>query len=211
MRFGIFLLLCYFSTLCIAQDSIFKDANTTIDTITKKDSLATAAIHFAPAETLAVNKKKKTKKKARKEKEIIVPPSASLPVSAPGNDKEGGGILFLLLLLLSIGLFPHFKKLLTAKTAHPEKDASNDDFFSDHILRKTLPRREYYLQIYLKSDAWKRKRALVLKRDNHQCVYCGGKATQVHHKRYAKINIGKEPIEWLVSICHPCHENLHNS
>ena len=57
-------------------------------------------------------------------------------------------------------------------------------------------RREYYSE-YLKSDEWKRKRYFVLKRDNWRCVYCGSKATQVHHMRYAKYNIGKEPIEWL--------------
>src|SRR5262245_9683587 len=67
--------------------------------------------------------------------------------------------------------------------------------------RKREKRRTYYRVTYLKSDDWKRKRAVVLKRDNHRCVCCGGRATQVHHKRYARRNIGKEPIEWLVSVC----------
>lgn len=75
---------------------------------------------------------------------------------------------------------------------------------------KRQNRRDYYINEYLKSDAWKRKRYVVLKRDNWKCVYCGAPATQVHHKRYAKINIGKEPIEWLVSICKPCHERQHH-
>jgi len=69
-------------------------------------------------------------------------------------------------------------------------------------------RRDYYRHDYLKSDAWQRKRYVVLRRDNRRCVYCGGRATQVHHKRYAK-NIGREPIEWLVSVCDNCHELLH--
>ncbi len=71
-------------------------------------------------------------------------------------------------------------------------------------------RRDYYRNVYLKSEAWQRKRYVVMKRDNWRCVYCGGRATQVHHKRYAKYNIGKEPIEWLVSVCKPCHDNQHN-
>ena len=71
-------------------------------------------------------------------------------------------------------------------------------------------RRDYYRDTYLKSDAWKRKRYVVLRRDNWRCVYCGGRATQVHHTRYAKYNIGKEPIEWLVSICKDCHDSLHS-
>ena len=71
-------------------------------------------------------------------------------------------------------------------------------------------RRDYYRNVYLKSDAWKRKRFVVLRRDNWRCVYCGARATQVHHKRYANKNIGKEPIDWLVSICSPCHDSKHN-
>lgn len=74
---------------------------------------------------------------------------------------------------------------------------------------KRRKRKHYYREVYLKSDAWKRKRFVVLKRDNWKCVYCGERATQVHHKRYAKKNIGKEPIKWLVSICKPCHDRIH--
>lgn len=79
--------------------------------------------------------------------------------------------------------------------------------WSFNIRRKR--RKEYYRQ-YLKSDAWKRKRYVVLKRDNWTCQYCGGKATELHHKKYARRNIGKEPIKWLVSICRNCHQELHN-
>lgn len=71
-------------------------------------------------------------------------------------------------------------------------------------------RRKYYRNEYLKSEDWKRKRYLVLKRDNWRCVYCGAPATQVHHKKYAKRNIGREPIKWLVSVCKTCHESRHN-
>jgi len=69
-------------------------------------------------------------------------------------------------------------------------------------------RRDYYRD-YLKSDEWKRKRYVVLKRDNWRCVYCGGRASQVHHRKYAKYNIGREPIEWLVSVCKDCHDSIH--
>lgn len=76
-----------------------------------------------------------------------------------------------------------------------------------HIKRNR--RRDYYRKKYLKSEEWKRKRFVVLRRDNWRCVYCGAPATQVHHKKYAKKNIGKEPIHWLVSICVPCHDRIH--
>ena len=75
---------------------------------------------------------------------------------------------------------------------------------------KRKQRRDYYRNEYLKSDAWQRKRYVVLKRDNWRCVYCGTRATQVHHKRYAKRNIGKEPIDWLVSVCDNCHNLIHH-
>ena len=71
-----------------------------------------------------------------------------------------------------------------------------------------ISRRDRYRE-YLKTDAWQRKRYVVFKRDNWTCQSCGAKATQVHHKKYAKYQIGKEPIKWLVSLCKPCHQKLH--
>lgn len=75
---------------------------------------------------------------------------------------------------------------------------------------KRKQRRDYYRNVYLKSEAWQRKRYVVLKRDNWRCGYCGAKATQVHHTRYAKYNIGNEPIDWLVSVCESCHHQIHH-
>lgn len=69
-------------------------------------------------------------------------------------------------------------------------------------------RRDYYRNVYLKSEAWERKRYLVLKRDGWRCVHCGARATQVHHRKYAR-NIGREPIQWLESVCDSCHDNIH--
>jgi 5-methylcytosine-specific restriction endonuclease McrA len=80
-------------------------------------------------------------------------------------------------------------------------------FKSLPIKYKRQRRKEYYAE-YLKSDAWRRKRFVVLRRDNWTCQYCGAKATEVHHKRYAR-TIGREPIHWLVSLCKQCHRNQH--
>jgi 5-methylcytosine-specific restriction endonuclease McrA len=71
-------------------------------------------------------------------------------------------------------------------------------------------RKAYYNEEYLPSDEWQRKRAVVLKRDKFECVHCGARATQVHHRRYARRRIGNEPIEWLVSVCAACHEKAHS-
>lgn len=79
------------------------------------------------------------------------------------------------------------------------------------IFEKGRKRRTaYYRDHYLKSDEWKRKRSLVLKRDGGRCTYCGAPATQVHHKRYAPKNIGREPIAWLTSVCEGCHGIQHH-
>ena len=75
---------------------------------------------------------------------------------------------------------------------------------------KRVRRRNYYRDVYLKSDAWRRKRYVVLKRDNWCCVYCDERATQVHHKKYAKHNIGREPIDWLEAVCRSCHDSRHH-
>jgi|GEM_PF-2436038 len=75
--------------------------------------------------------------------------------------------------------------------------------------RQRERQKTYYHDDYLKSDAWEQKRSLVLKRDGRRCVYCGAPASQVHHKRYAR-NIGREPIDWLISVCPACHGKQHN-
>ena len=75
--------------------------------------------------------------------------------------------------------------------------------------KRRKARKKYYNE-YLKSEAWKRKRYVVLKRDNWTCQECGVPATQVHHKKYAKYQIGKEPIKWLVSLCADCHKKEHS-
>ena len=53
------------------------------------------------------------------------------------------------------------------------------------------------------------ERYVVTKRDNWTCVNCGAKATQVHHTQYLGKNLSKEPIEWLESLCHSCHQEEH--
>ena len=98
------------------------------------------------------------------------------------------------------------KILPTGKPNHYRENDPN--FLSDLISRTFRSRRGYYREVYLKSAAWQRKRFVVLKRDNWCCVHCGRPATQVHHKKYA-YKIGKEPIEWLESVCHACHDSLH--
>src|SRR5262245_567972 len=62
---------------------------------------------------------------------------------------------------------------------------------------------------YLESPTWRRIRARVLERDKHKCLACQSRATVVHHIRYPK-RLGEERLEWLYSLCAPCHDTIHS-
>lgn len=88
---------------------------------------------------------------------------------------------------------------------HAEQEAAKKQEWTD--------RRAAYHE-YLNSHEWALKRALVLERDNHLCQAClSSKANQVHHRSYEGIDslIGqfKEPLFNLVSVCRPCHMQIH--
>lgn len=72
---------------------------------------------------------------------------------------------------------------------------------------------------YRKSDSWKIKRKMVLKRDGDLCI-CGGPAKVVHHKTYKRLRltlssaekpvfIGEEMLSDLVAVCESCHNKIH--
>lgn len=63
---------------------------------------------------------------------------------------------------------------------------------------------------YLEGPVWKKIRAAALKRDKHKCRACGDRARVVHHIRYPK-NLGEEKMEWLYSLCAPCHDAIHRA
>lgn len=82
-----------------------------------------------------------------------------------------------------------------------------DKMISISETKKNIGRKDYYNKIYLKSDEWKRKRLIILKRDNFKCVCCNSEATQVHHINYN--NVIKENFNDLISVCKDCHEKIH--
>lgn len=61
---------------------------------------------------------------------------------------------------------------------------------------------------YLISNEWIDKRQQVLNRDHWKCQErrrgCTLVATEVHHLTYE--NVGDEPLDDLLSVCHECHE-----
>lgn len=207
MRPILTIIFFYFLCLSFGQDSL------QIDTVLQPLTPAAHEKSVTDSSTLKTfpAKKKKQKKKVQKSKikEDIIDSKADNAESIDNIRKDNNlmiaGILIVAVIILLI--------FLQSNSASPYKknisSSLENELESDDLSRRLLSRRDYYRNVYLKSEAWKRKRYVVLKRDKWRCVYCGGQATQVHHTRYAKWNIGKEPIEWLVSICKSCHDSIH--
>ena len=209
MRFLLLISSFYFSCLSFGQDSSNVDTNINNLTFPTQDTF-TVDSSFSTVNKIA--KKKKTPQKKKPQKTTLKEEAISFHKEIQKQNDESrnySGLIFIGLLIILL-IFVVYKYTTYTNLNKQNSATTNDEeYISDQISRIILPRREYYRNVYLKSEAWKRKRYVVLKRDNWTCVYCGGRATQVHHTRYAKRNIGKEPIEWLVSICRTCHASQH--
>jgi 5-methylcytosine-specific restriction endonuclease McrA len=63
-------------------------------------------------------------------------------------------------------------------------------------------------QWYLTSPAWRDRRTAAFRKAQGRCQKCGGPATEVHHKTYARI-FAELPSDLLV-VCRRCHEDIHH-
>lgn len=65
-------------------------------------------------------------------------------------------------------------------------------------------------EAYLKSEVWRIKRALVVKRALGRCENkgCDRALDEVHHLRYPRV-WGNEPIHWLIGLCENHHREAH--
>jgi len=209
MRLLIFIISFCFSCLSFGQDSL------QIDTIPNTFTSAVQDSILADSVSSILNKVDvKTKKQRKKGQKFKIKAKPNAGIEGINEDVDASGkdfrLIFIGTLIIAVILILAFHRSTLAKAnRHITSSSKDDEFISDYLSRIFLTRRDYYRNVYLNSEAWQRKRYVVLKRDNWQCVYCGGRATQVHHTRYAKRNIGKEPIEWLVSICKTCHDSKH--
>lgn len=59
---------------------------------------------------------------------------------------------------------------------------------------------------YLASDLWASIRTRVLTRDRYICRRCGGRAWQVHHRRYVMKAMDGTNLGLLISVCGDCHQ-----
>ena len=209
MRLILLIIIFCFSCLSFGQDSL------RIDT-TFKALASTAQDSVFPDSASSVLKTFEAKKKFKKKKVKKIENKVE-PIHSNGEYSEEVNasrrnyifIIFGVLVITIILVYEFTRPTYVENDKHNTTSSKDENFISDYLSRKLLNRRDYYRNVYLKSEEWKRKRYVVLKRDKWRCLYCGGRATQVHHTRYAKRNIGKEPIEWLVSICKTCHDSKH--
>jgi hypothetical protein len=89
------------------------------------------------------------------------------------------------------------------------------DYYQSLVLERLVSRTEEFessgyelYEDYLKSEDWKSRRNLVLKRDGGICQGClSANASDVHHLTYD--NIFQEFLFQLISVCRNCHERLH--
>ena len=113
---------------------------------------------------------------------------------------------FLIVILLVVLVVAFFDVIPAQKSTDWRTDWRQETGYAP---RSRTGRRDWYRNVYLNSDAWRNKRYVVLRRDNWTCTSCGARATEVHHTRYLKNNLGKEPIDWLISVCRSCHQSHH--
>lgn len=81
---------------------------------------------------------------------------------------------------------------------------------ADYQLEKAAQDAIWWAQYneYLTTEKWRDKRRRVLERDDYMCQACLKRhATDVHHLTYERVF--NEPLFDLVSVCTPCHEELH--
>ena len=83
-----------------------------------------------------------------------------------------------------------------------QKNDARYSIYYMSLTEKQIAHREY-----LNSPAWKEIRQKVLERDGYECQKCHNPGSDVHHKTYE--HWGKEPLDDLVTLCRPCHDNHH--
>jgi hypothetical protein len=88
-------------------------------------------------------------------------------------------------------------------------NTSKSDQISREIKESGLSMKDWYRQIYLKSDHWRQIRVKALAASNFSCSGCGYKdMLQVHHLTYS--NLGDESVEDLMALCSRCHGLAHD-
>jgi len=82
------------------------------------------------------------------------------------------------------------------------------EYLKQQIESSGLTKKEWYWQVYLKSDHWNDLRTTALENANHRCCKCGcGGKLDVHHERYKSIfNVTQDDLSVM---CRKCHHAEH--
>ena len=90
----------------------------------------------------------------------------------------------------------HYWRSTKSRPKKPIETVGNILF---HVLAQSVEYREY-----IRSPAWRERRAAVLAKAGHRCERCPAvTGIEVHHLRYT--NLGHEPDEDLEVLCWRCH------
>lgn len=82
------------------------------------------------------------------------------------------------------------------------------DSIQEQIKASGLSRKDWYGQVYLRSQRWKELRARALIACGYKCQgCCCENMLQVHHLTYDRI--GAEPVSDLMVLCSDCHGLAH--
>lgn len=69
--------------------------------------------------------------------------------------------------------------------------------------------KEWYHEVYLKSDYWKMRRLQIIDARGYKCELCGSSnKLEVHHATYE--HLGEERDDELFCLCRNCHEIIHS-
>ena len=78
-----------------------------------------------------------------------------------------------------------------------------------------MQKKKVIYHVYIKSEAWQKKRLKRLKMDGFRCQFrvgqlrCTAKThLEVHHLSYK--NLGNERFKELITLCHKHHGQAHN-
>jgi len=68
--------------------------------------------------------------------------------------------------------------------------------------------KEWYKNVYLESEYWKKFRDYCIKKAEYRCLECKKEGhLDVHHLTYK--NLGSESLEDVIVLCRDCHEKRH--
>ena len=76
-------------------------------------------------------------------------------------------------------------------------------------MTEQMTMKEWYHEVYLKSDYWRKRRTEIITTRGNKCELCGSEfRLEVHHSSYE--HLGDERDEELFCLCRDCHELIHN-